>query len=673
MAGGYEHGEAEEGRHWGLTVALFGAAAASALLVFVLIVSVGRTAVWRDSTLAQERRSYEVLLTTRSVEASMGKAEAALGRYAISADRTMGSIYYDQWVLAGSQITRLERLVAADREAAALVDRLANLYSERGDELGAPAQHAARRQGWPALNLFNAAGHSARISEIDRTLAAIRAHELAILDTRADQSDNAAFIANRRSWMLSLAGMLLVGTAGALVWGITSAVARRRHAEAKADNAADRAAWLREAVADRTEELSAANLRLQHEMTERAAAEAKLRQVQKMDAVGQLTGGIAHDFNNMLAVVVGGLDLAKRRLDNEMAEVGQHLDRALEGANRAAELTRRLLGFARAEPLLPEYVDPPTMIAAMSALLDRTLGERIVVETQVAPDCWPIWVDPVQLENAVVNLAVNGRDAMDGVGRLLIAARNVRLRKGEIGDLAAGDYARLSVADTGTGMTPQVLERAFEPFFTTKPVGRGTGLGLSQIFGFVRQSGGDVAVETAPDRGTTVSLYLPRAADHAVSAAVPPIAAPRGNSVVHLPRPAPAERMPVLVVEDDPRVRAATVGALTELGYLPVACADAAEALAALDARADLSVMVTDVVMPGVTGTELAAIVRRRRPDVGILFVTGYAGDDAHELGGEAVLRKPFTIVALEKAMAAIFARSGVSARPLAAEASARA
>ena len=326
----------------------------------------------------------------------------------------------------------------------------------------------------------------------------------------------------------------------------------------------------------------------------------------------------------------------------------------MDGANRAAALTRRLLGFARAEPLLPEALDAGALIRAMSELLERTLGERIVVETRIAADAWPVWVDPLQLENALLNLAVNARDAMDGAGTLTIAVDNVVLAPGEIGEAAAGDHVRIAVTDTGCGMTAKVQERVFEPFFTTKPVGKGTGLGLSQIFGFVRQSEGDVVIRSAPGEGTTVSLYLPRGKALTIAAAEPVMPAQAPTLLIPVRhRAAPAGAEPVLIVEDDPRVRIATGDAIAELGYAPITCANGAEALALLDSRTDIRLMISDVVMPGMTGPELCATVRQRHPHVGIVFVTGYAGEagDGGELEGETVLRKPFTVMALERAV----------------------
>ena len=316
-----------------------------------------------------------------------------------------------------------------------------------------------------------------------------------------------------------------------------------------------------------------------------------------MEAVGQLTGGIAHDFNNMLAVVVGGIDLALRRLNGPRREVMMHLNNAMEGATRAAALTRRLLSFARSEPLLPERVDSNELIGGMSDLLDRTLGERIRIEVDLARDTWPIYVDPHQLENAIVNLAVNARDAMDGAGLMRIATENVTLAANEVGDIRPGEYVKISVTDTGCGMPPDVLERAFEPFFTTKPVGKGTGLGLSQIFGFAHQSGGEVGIESQVGAGTTVSIYLPRT-EAAATGAAPSGGPAHRDADVHV---AGAR---ILLVEDDPRVRTATVGALEDLDYDPVACGSGAEAIELFNAQ-EFDLVITDVIMPEMTGPEL--------------------------------------------------------------------
>ena len=425
--------------------------------------------------------------------------------------------------------------------------------------------------------------------------------------------------------------------------------ASRRHAESKSE----RAETLELAVRDRTQELWEANQALKAEAAEREAAEAQLRQVQKMEAVGQLTGGIAHDFNNMLAVVVGGIDLALRRLNGPRREVGLHLNNAMEGATRAAALTRRLLSFARSEPLLPERIESRGLITGMSDLLDRTLGERITVKVDLAGDAWPIYVDPHQLENAILNLAVNARDAMDGEGTLTISTENVTLVANAVGDIQAGDYVRISVADSGCGMSPEVRERAFEPFFTTKPVGKGTGLGLSQIFGFAHQSGGEVGIDSAEGKGTKVSIYLPRTRAQAAEVRLHP-AVERGNEAeIHVPGAR------ILLVEDDPRVRTATVGALEDLDYDPIACGSGAEAIA-LFAEHEFDLVITDVIMPEMTGPELIKHLKvHETRDFAVLFVTGYVGENERErLSGHELLRKPFTVGALASAVANALGRT---------------
>ena len=365
---------------------------------------------------------------------------------------------------------------------------------------------------------------------------------------------------------------------------------------------------------------------------------------------------IAHDFNNMLAVVVGGIDLARRRLNGPRREVMVQLNNAMEGAVRAAALTRRLLSFARSEPLLPERIDTSALVEGMSDLLDRTLGERITIRSQLATGAWPTFVDPHQLENAIVNLAVNARDAMDGVGTLVIETVNVTLGANAVGDIQPGDYVRISVTDTGSGMSPETIERAFEPFFTTKPVGKGTGLGLSQIFGFAHQSGGEVGIESELGRGSTVSIYLPRTEVAATIRLHPMVQ--RGEVEATIPGAR------ILLVEDDPRVRAATMGALEDLDYEPVACSSGAEAIKLFD-EAMFDLVISDVIMPEMTGPELVRILKARRDEIAILFVTGYVGEgESDDLAGYELLRKPFTVNGLASAVASALSRSFSESHP---------
>jgi CheY-like chemotaxis protein len=292
----------------------------------------------------------------------------------------------------------------------------------------------------------------------------------------------------------------------------------------------------------------------------------------------------------------------------------------------------------------------------MSDLLDRTIGERIQVEVDVAPATWPIYVDAHQLENAIVNLAVNARDAMDGVGKMRVATRNVTLAASEIGDVAAGDYVQISVADSGCGMPPDVIERAFEPFFTTKPVGKGTGLGLSQIFGFAHQSDGEVGIESTVGQGTTVSIYLPRSTAQPVSSAAPAMSFGDNDVRVSGAR--------ILVVEDDPRVRTSTIGALEDLDYQPVACSSGAEAIEIFRSR-DFDLVISDVIMPEMTGPELIRTLKSEYDSVAVLFVTGYVGEgETDDLVGYELLRKPFTVSALATAVASALSRTPSEPRP---------
>lgn len=393
----------------------------------------------------------------------------------------------------------------------------------------------------------------------------------------------------------------------------------------------------REVLARSREELEAAV----RERTERLmAAEAQLRQAQKMEAVGQLTGGIAHDFNNMLAVVIGALDLMERRVAQGRTDIDRYLLAARDGATRAAALTQRLLAFSRRQPLAPTALDVNDMLSGMIELLVRTLGEGVVIETRLARSLAPVVADRNQLENVVLNLAVNGRDAMPEGGTLTIETGMVAIGADQAfqHEIDAGDYVEICIADTGVGMPPEVAARAFDPFFTTKGVGKGTGLGLSQVFGFVRQSGGHVAIVSTPGAGTRVQVLLPARPE-----AVP---SPVGTDTARdLPRGRAGEV--ILVVEDEDRVRTYSVEALRELGYGVVFARDGIEALRLLDRGQKVSLLFSDVVMPEMSGRELAARVRDRMPGLKVLLTSGYAPDAPPSAADEKLLSKPFDIAAL--------------------------
>jgi len=638
-----------------------GAAAAgliAALVLVGLVVLVSLANAARERALTAERHAYEVALVVRNVSASVSRAEAALGRFVLDENvKTSGNIYANAWQTAGYQIDRLEQLTRGSADQQRRMGELKALYDERNQELALAAQAALEKQGEAGISYFYAAATKGTGEKLDNKLEEIIRAERTSLRDRVEQSQLFSDQADRFTDYLSWLG-IIVGI-GAIALGVVAVQALRQNAAARrqAESEAERAEVLEQAVRERTQELWEANAALKAEAEERQAAEAQLRQVQKMEAVGQLTGGIAHDFNNMLAVVVGGVDLAMRRLNGPRREVMTHLNNAMEGATRAAALTRRLLSFARSEPLLPERVDSTELVRGMSDLLDRTLGERIRIEVDLTSEAWPVYVDPHQLENAIVNLAVNARDAMDGEGALRISSQNVRLAANQVGDVQSGEYVKISVSDTGCGMPAEVLDRAFEPFFTTKPVGKGTGLGLSQIFGFAHQSGGEVGIESEVGRGTTVSIYLPRTHVEARVRVHP--AVHRADADAHVPGAR------ILLVEDDPRVRTATVGALEDLDYDPVACASGAEALAVF-AQQEFDLVISDVIMPEMTGPELVRHLKAAHErDFAVLFVTGYVGEgESDELRGQELLRKPFTVGALASAVATALSSANPSELP---------
>ncbi|OFS93198.1 hybrid sensor histidine kinase/response regulator [Stenotrophomonas sp. HMSC10F06] len=394
--------------------------------------------------------------------------------------------------------------------------------------------------------------------------------------------------------------------------------------------------------------------RVLEEVAERTRVEDALRQSQKMEAVGQLTGGIAHDFNNMLATVIGPLDLLAMRMGDSDPRAKRYIDMAIDGATRAAQLTQRLLAFSRQQPLQPVPLDVNRLIAGMSDLLVHSLGSNIRLETVLAAQVWCTFADANQLENVILNLAVNARDALPGGGRLVVETANCRIASAADAmraDVPTGEYVLITVADNGGGMPPEVIAKAFDPFFTTKKVGQGTGLGLSQVYGFVRQSAGHVKIHSSLGKGTTVALYLPR----------------REGEIDPGPSTAPADSRPlsggrelVLVVEDEPGVRQFSIEALSELGYPVLAADGAAGALALLEQHPDIALLFTDVVMPEVNGRQLADEALKRRPDLKVLFTTGYSRNALEHDGvldpAVHVIGKPFTLEDLALRVRAVLA-----------------
>lgn len=406
-------------------------------------------------------------------------------------------------------------------------------------------------------------------------------------------------------------------------------LAERERAEQQVREFAD---TLEQKVIERTRDLASANDRLTAEIAERERAEARLIQAQKMEAIGQLTGGIAHDFNNLLSVVVGSLDLAQRRCSDEA--VLRLARNALKAAERGATLTAQLLAFSRRQRLSPVALDINQVIEGMREMAARTIGAHVQIETDLQEGMWRALADPTQLEVMLLNLAINSRDAMPGGGKVVIRTRNVQEVPPVLAsDLDPGEYVCISVHDDGPGMSPDVLAHAFEPFFTTKSQGKGTGLGLAQLYGFAKQSGGAARIESELGKGTSVSIYLPRTRDH-----VAPEISARHDS--HN-----GGRARILLVDDDDEVRTVTSEMIGELGYRIETVATGEEALARMRVeRFDL--LITDVLMPGMNGVELARRTRTLDADLPILFSSGYADVQmfGEELSDESVLKKPFRI-----------------------------
>jgi PAS domain S-box-containing protein len=414
-------------------------------------------------------------------------------------------------------------------------------------------------------------------------------------------------------------------------------ISERKHAE---DMLARSNAELEARVEQRTKAL-------EEEIHRREKAQAALIQAQRMEAFGQLTGGIAHDFNNLLTIVLGNLELLEDQLTHEKERA--LLSRAADAAQMGARLTSRLLTFARRQRLEAVVLNLNDLILGIAELLKRSLGERIALTTVLAGALWPTRADPSEVENAVLNLAINARDAMPDGGKLVIETRNVTVDEARVetsGGVAAGDYVRVLVTDTGTGMSPEVLEHAFEPFFTTKQ-GRGTGLGLSTIYGFAQQSGGHVTIESEPGSGTTVSLFLPRVSDVETEIV--------GQKAPEVPFSENCET--VLVVEDDPELREVTLQRVEGLGYVAVEAEDAEAAIRILESEPGIELVFSDIVLGrGMSGYQLRLWVRANKPGQRILLTTGYASDAT---GGENiadkfnVLRKPYSRLQLALALKA--------------------
>ena len=530
-------------------------------------------------------------------------------------------IYLRPYRLAGEQLPALldhtETLVSDNAQHVREMDQLRQLIKEKFDELKNTVDAYQAGHNDAALAIVNN-DHGYRLMQEIREL-------IETMQTEEDQLLAARQSAAARSGMLLQTG---VAIAFLLICGLGYLIARfTRESFAAATSANER--------------LTAANQQLIEQVSRREAAESQLRQAQKMEALGQLTGGIAHDFNNMLGVIMGALDLVTRRIAKGDFGIQRFLDAATAASERAATLTQRLLAFARQQPLSPQPLDANQMIGNMSELLYSTLGEKIQIQTVKAAGLWIAHADSQQLENAILNIAINGRDAMPDGGKLTIETANSYLDEAycrENPEIQPGQFAMVAITDTGSGMTPEVAARAFDPFFTTKATGKGTGLGLSQVYGFVKQSHGHIKVYSEPGAGTTVKIYLPRLigdAEEIRRTIAGPIQTGDRSEII-------------LLVEDDSLMRRLTADALHELGYTVFDADSAANALATLDRVAEVTLLFTDVVMPDINGRKLAEEAVRRRPGLKVIFTTGYTANAVVHGGvldkGVHFISKPFTL-----------------------------
>ncbi len=592
------------------------------ILAFVLLV----TMVTASLAFTRQQASDVAVLTRRSliqreineILSATRDGESGQRGYLLTGDRSYLAPYGDAGQRAQSAIARLEAI--DDPIAHRLAERLRPLVNVKFAEMHRTLQLDNGGQRKAALEAVQTGLGQRTMAQLrDETLDA-RTRLRATIDQLQERERLTA------QW---LTVGLLAGLAAVIVVALGGLrVHRRQLAElAVARDAAEQA--YRELLA---------------ETEARTEAESQLRQLQKMESIGQLTGGIAHDFNNMLAVIIGSLDIAQRRSEDR-ERVARCIANAREGAERAAALTARLLAYSRQTPLAPISLDANRLVAGMSELLHRSLGETIEVETVLAAGLWPAYADAGQIENALLNLAVNGRDAMPNGGRLTIETANAHLDEAYAranADVTPGQYVLISVTDSGTGMAPDVIAKAFDPFFTTKPVGKGTGLGLSQVFGFAKQSGGHVAIYSELKQGTTVKLYLPRSRVA--------IAEPAGTFDAGLLPKGRSEEV-ILVVEDEQRVRHFSVDALRDLGYTALSAPSGVQALAILDEQPRIALLFTDVVMPEMDGRRLAERALIRRPDLKVLYTTGYTKNAVVHNGtldaGVAFLPKPFTVAQL--------------------------
>lgn len=611
-----------------LMAALGMLAMAMALVIALAAVS----AFQRDERQRWVEHTLNVRQAITETLSMMQDAETGQRGYLLTADRDYLQPYENAVTAIAPQLERLEALVSDNPEQVASVRQLNSATDERLRIIAQTLDQMRLGNSGTAVSIMREGDGKASMDRVRAIAADMQREEAALLKQRSDEDQAAEDL---------LRTTLLAAAVVALVLGVFLFLAFRRFALALTASGAA---------------MASKNAELEKEIAARKATEAKLVQSQKMEAVGQLTGGLAHDFNNMLAVVLSALGLMRRRMAaGNGQDVTRFIDAAEDGARRAATLTSRLLAFARRQPLNPEPVDANRLVSGMSDLLRRTLGEQVSVETVLSGGLWQTTTDASQLENSLLNLAVNARDAMPDGGRITIETGNTHLDDAYAAnntEVTPGQYVLIAVTDNGPGMTPEVMAKAFEPFFTTKPVGKGTGLGLSQVYGFVKQSNGHIKIYSEPGQGTSIKIYLPRTRTEVTAAPVAEAEAP-----IHT---AP-EGVIILVVEDDEHVRNMTVAMLREIGYVVMHASRPSEALEKISSLPRIDLLFTDVVMPEMNGRHLADKAIAMRPDLKVVFATGYTQNAIVHNGildpGTDLLVKPFTLEQVASKVAQALAR----------------
>ena len=604
-------------RSLGLTAVL---AALLASATFWLGARLETESDWVQHTLTVENQISQVLVLVQRLETSQRG-------YLLTGRHIYLNPYADAQAALPAALDGLERLIADNPEQLETVAQLKQAVNDKASELSVTIEkHNAGLVG-DALAIVNSDRGLQLMDRIRELLSVMRGVEDQLLTDRESRFKMAGALLQVGA-AITLALICAVGL-------LAGYFTRRSFTE----------------LTSARDQLAITNRQLTDQMQQREQTEAQLRQMQKMKAIGDLTGGIAHDFNNMLGVIIGSLDLVRRRLKAGDFAVERFIEAANEATQRAASLTHRLLAFARQQPLTPQAIDANKMIVQMSDLLRSTLGEHISIETVTAAGLWLTSADLHQLENVVLNVAINARDAMPEGGGLTIETGNTYLDEvycKQHSDVEPGQFVMIAVTDTGVGMAPDVVARAFDPFFTTKPPGAGTGLGLSQVYGFIKQSRGHIKIYSELGAGTTVKMYLPRLIGKAQEASTKPAAPLQRGGCDDV----------VLLVEDDQMMRRLAHDALRELGYTVAEAENAADALAILDERPDVKLLFTDVVMPHVNGRKLAEEALRRRSDLKVLFTTGYTRNAVVHGGvldqGVQLLSKPFTLDQLAEKLRAV-------------------